>query len=73
MKISVALTLAATHAAARNLNMASFSDIHLFTDYDATTDASGYCWDYSEPADLVAYFGRWGCDVPVRTARLLLQ
>ena len=62
----------ASAAFAKNLKMASISDIHLFPEYDATKGAGDYCWPYGDTADVVDYFGRWSCDLPEVTIRLLL-
>jgi 3',5'-cyclic AMP phosphodiesterase CpdA len=53
--------------AAVDLKMASISDIHFTADFDPTVNAgSGYCrvGGGDSKADLVANFGRMGCDAP---------
>jgi hypothetical protein len=54
-------------ASVTDLKMASISDIHFYTDFDPTVNAgSGFCKIVGgdSKADLVANFGRMGCDAP---------
>jgi sphingomyelin phosphodiesterase acid-like 3 len=51
--------------------MASLSDIHFFPDYN--TMGSKYCWPDEPSADIVANFGRFGCDSPEVLVRTVLS
>ena len=67
------LTIAAGLAqqAYADLSFVNISDLHLFPAYDATKEK--YCWSTGADADVVANFGRYGCDPPETLVRAVLD
>lgn len=42
----------------------ALSDIHLDTKFNPESSLSSFCRDANDKADLVAPYGRFGCDTP---------